>query len=79
MNDPGYLGKFWLGGHDHHKTIFCDNNDYKVRDNDDENYDGDNYKDNDDDNDGNNYDINDNNNGENNNDVNDDYNYSDSY
>ena len=21
MNDPGYLGKFWVGGHDHYRSI----------------------------------------------------------
>ena len=22
MDDPGYLGKFWVGGHDHCRSIF---------------------------------------------------------
>ena len=22
MDDPGYLGKFWVGGHDHYRSIF---------------------------------------------------------
>ena len=22
MDDPGYLGEFWVGGHDHYRSIF---------------------------------------------------------
>ena len=35
MDDPGYLGKFWVGGHDHYRTIFT----ILVMDEDDDDFD----------------------------------------